>query len=55
MNCYKNIWNLAAEVPLNELQSIDLYSSARIDIDTMPKDVTVYYNWFDEIEDIEMK
>ena len=55
MNCYKNIWNLAAEVPLNELQSIDLYSSARIDIDTMPKDVTVYYNWLDEIEDIEMK
>lgn len=54
-NCYKNIWNLATEVPLNELQSIDLYSSARIDIDTMPKDATAYYNWLDEIEDIEMK
>lgn len=55
INCYKNLWNLAVEIPLNKLYSIDLYSSARIDIDTMPKDVTVYYNWMDEIEDIEMK
>ena len=52
---YQKIFNMAVEVPVYEQQTAMMYSSARIDIDTMTKDVTGYYSWINEIESIQMK
>lgn len=52
---YQRLFNMAVEVPVCEQQTAIMYSSARIDIDTMTKDVTCYYSWINEIENIEMK
>ncbi len=52
---YKKILNMAVEVPVCENYTAVMYSSARIDIDTMTKDVTGYYSWINEIENVEMK
>ena len=46
---------MAVEVPVIEQQEALLYSSSRIDTDTMAKDLTVYYSWVNEIESVEMK
>jgi len=53
--CYKNIMELAVEVPICGHQETVLYSSARIDTGTIAKDITGYYGWVNEIENIEMK
>ncbi len=52
---YNNILEMAVEVPVIEQQEALLYSSSRIDADTMAKDITVYYSWVNEIESVEMK
>ena len=43
------------EVPINELQETVMYSSARIKKETMTQEVTKYYDWSQEIQNIEMK
>lgn len=53
--CYNNILGMAVEVPVIEQQEALLYSSSRIDADTMAEDITVYYSWVNEIESVEMK
>lgn len=53
--CYNSILEMAVEVPVIEQQEALLFSSARIDADTMAKDITVYYSWINEIESVEMK
>lgn len=52
---YNNILEMAVEVPVIEQQSAIMCSSSRIAIDTMTKDITIYYSWINEIENIEMK
>lgn len=52
---YKKILNMAVEIPACENYTAIMYSAARIDIDTMTKDVTGYYSWINEIENVEMK
>lgn len=52
---YQKIFNIAVEVPVCEQQMAMMYSPARIDMDTMTKDITGYYSWINEIENIEMK
>lgn len=54
-HCYNNILEMAVEIPVIEQQSALMCSSSRIDIDTMTKDITKYYSWTNEIENIEMK
>ena len=54
-HCYNNILEMAVEVPVIEQQSAIMCSSSRINTDTMAKDITVYYSWINEIENIEMK
>lgn len=53
--CYNNILEMAVEVPVIEQHSALMCSSSRIDIDTMTEDITGYYSWINEIENIEMK
>ena len=53
--CYNSILGMAVEVPVIEQQEALLYSSSRIDTDTMAKDLTAYYSWVNEIESVEMK
>lgn len=52
---FDRVRNITVEVPVNEFMTAIMYSSARIDMDTMTKDITLFYNWSDEIENIEMK
>ncbi len=52
---FERVRNIAVEVPVNEFKTAIMYSSARIDMDTMTRDVTLFYNWSNEIENIEMK
>lgn len=54
-NSYRKILNMAVEVPVCEQQTATMYSSARIDTATVTKDITGYYSWINEIENVKMK
>ena len=49
------IVDYAVEIPIYQRQEGTAYSSERINMDTVAKDQTTYYTWFNEIETIEMK
>lgn len=53
--CYDIILEWAVEVPVYQRKNATLFSSERINMDTIPSDSTVYYGWLDEAESIEMK
>ena len=52
---FERVRNITVEVPINEFKTAVMYSSARIDMDTMTKDITLFYSWSNDIENIEMK
>ncbi len=52
---FDSVRDMAVEIPVNELQTAAIYSSARINMDTMTPDVTLYYDWTEEIQNVEMK
>lgn len=45
----------AVEVPVCEFQKVELFSTRRIDEDTVAKDTTIYYSWVDELQKVRMK
>lgn len=45
----------AVEVPIYQRQDCLIFSSERVNIDTITKDITPYWGWMAEIEKIEMK
>lgn len=49
------IVDYAVEIPIYQRQEGTAYSSERINMDTVAKDQTTYYSWFNDIETIEMK
>lgn len=53
--CFKQVLDWAVEVPVCEFNNLLLFSSKRIDSDTVPADSTPYYNWIKEIQKVEMK
>ena len=53
--CFEHIMDGAVEVPVCEYYTITLYSSKRIDMDTIAKDVTVYYSWMNEMQKVRME
>jgi peptide/nickel transport system substrate-binding protein len=42
-------------VPVYQRQDCSIFSTQRINIDTLPKDMTTYWGWGREIEKIEMR
>lgn len=45
----------AVEIPIYQRQECSLYSSERVNMDSVTKDQTSFYTWRDEIETLEMK
>lgn len=52
--CLDIILDWGIEIPVYQRQNCIIYSSQRINADTFTKDVTTFYNWYAEIENIEM-
>ena len=53
--CFERILEQAVEVPVCEFRYLTLFSSKRIDEDTIPQDCSPYYNWVNEIQKIAME
>ena len=49
------IVDFAVEVPIYQRQNGHLVSSERIDINSIPKDITTYYDYLYELENIKLK
>jgi peptide/nickel transport system substrate-binding protein len=43
------------EVPVYQRQECFILSSERIDIETVTPDITTYWSWMNDIENLEMK
>lgn len=52
---FNNILEQAVEVPVFQKQKATLFSAKRIKMSTMTKDTTTYYDWINEIQNVEMK
>lgn len=53
--CYDKIMEWAVEVPVYQERDITIFSSSRINMETIVPDITAYYGWMDELQSIEMK
>lgn len=52
--CLNIILDWGVEIPIYQRQNCITYSPERIKADTMTPDITTYYKWYSEIENIEM-
>ena len=52
--CLDIILDWAVEVPVYQRQDCTIFSTERVNMDTVIKDMTTYYGWMAEIEKIEM-
>jgi len=53
--CFEGILESAVEVPVCEFYHEFLFSADRINGSTIPKDISPYYTWLNEVQKIEMK
>ena len=53
-NCLDIIMDWGVEVPVYQRKNAFIFSSERIDTDTLP-DITTFYGWFSEIQNIELR
>ena len=52
--CLDIILDWAVEIPVYQRQNCVIYSPERVNADTFTKDVTTFYYWYKDIENIEM-
>ena len=52
--CLDTIISWACEVPTYQRQNAIIFSTQRINIDTVTPDITTFYNWYAEIQNLEM-
>ncbi|MFR8312064.1 MAG: hypothetical protein ACLVBP_06675 [Ruminococcus sp.] len=52
--CLDIILDWAVEIPVYQRQNCIIYSPERVNADTFTKDVTTFYLWYKDIENIEM-
>ncbi len=52
--CLDTIIDWACEVPVYQRQNAVIFSTERINIDTITPDITTFYKWYAEIENFEM-
>lgn len=53
--CLDIIMDWAVEIPVYQRQNCVIYSTQRINEETFTKDVTTFYKWYSDIEQMEMK
>ena len=44
----------AVEVPTYQRKNFIIFSTERLNVETLPKDITTFYGWLSEIENLEM-
>ena len=54
-NCLDIIVDWAVEVPVYQRQNAIIFSTERVNMDTVTPDITTYYGWMAEIQNIELK
>ncbi|MBR3560210.1 MAG: ABC transporter substrate-binding protein [Oscillospiraceae bacterium] len=52
--CLDIVVDWAVETPTYQRQNAIIFSTERVNLDTMTPDITTFYNWYAEIENIEM-
>ena len=52
--CYDIVLDWAVEVPVYQKQNAIIYSQARMNANTITPDMTEYYDWMNEVHNIEM-
>jgi peptide/nickel transport system substrate-binding protein len=52
--CLDIVMDWAVEIPVYQRQNCTLISTKRVNVDTVTKDITSFYSWMKEIENIEM-
>ena len=52
--CLDIILDWGVEIPVYQRQNCVIYSTERVNADTFTPDVTTYYNWYGDIENMEM-
>ena len=45
----------AIEVPVYQERNLTVFSSARVNLETVAQDITPYYDWLQDIQIVEMK
>jgi peptide/nickel transport system substrate-binding protein len=53
--CFDIILDWAVEVPTVQRQNAIIFSSERIDTESLPKDITTFFGWAAEIQNLKMK
>ncbi len=53
--CFEGVLESAVEVPVCEFNHEVLFSTDRISDSTIPRDISPYYTWLNEVQKIEMK
>ena len=53
--CLDFIVDYAVEIPIYQRQDCNLFSAERINIDTLAKDMTTFYGYASEIQNMSMK
>ena len=53
--CLDIIIDWAVEIPVYQRQNAIIFSTKRVNLDTVTPDITTFYNWINEVENIEMK
>ncbi len=53
--CYEKVMDWSVMVPFYQERDISIFSSSRINMETITPDITSYYGWFNEIHLVEMK
>lgn len=53
--CLDIILNWGVEIPIYQRQNCIVFSTERVNMDTMTPDITTFYNWYAEIQNIELK
>ena len=52
--CLDTIIDWACEVPVYQRQNAIIFSTERVNMDTVTPDITTFYKWYAEIEKIEL-
>ena len=53
-SCLDIIVDWAVEVPVYQRQNVIIFSTERVNVDTVTPDITTYYNWYAEIQNLEL-
>ncbi len=53
--CLDKVIDWAVEIPVYQRQNAVIFSTERVNMDTVTRDITTFYGWLSEIEKIELK